>query len=33
MEIRWGDGVRNEQVLHKSQGAEEYPTYNKKKEG
>jgi hypothetical protein len=33
MEIIWTDRVRNEEVLHKSQGAEEYPTYNKKKKG
>jgi hypothetical protein len=30
--ISWTDRVRNE-VLHKSQGGEEYPTYNKKKKG
>ena len=30
--ISWTDRVRNEEVLH-SQGGEEYPTYNKKKEG
>jgi hypothetical protein len=29
--ISWTDRVRNEEVLH-SQGGEEYPTYNKKKE-
>jgi hypothetical protein len=29
---RWTYHVRNEEVLQ-SQGGEEYPTYNKKKEG
>jgi hypothetical protein len=33
MEISWTDRMRNEEVLKKSQGGEEYPTYNKKKEG
>ena len=27
--ISWTDHVRNEEVLLKSQGAEEYPTWNK----
>ena len=31
--ISWTDRVRNEQVLHKSQGGEEYPIYNKQKGG
>jgi hypothetical protein len=31
--ISWTYCVRNEEVLHKSQGREEYATYNKKKEG
>jgi hypothetical protein len=30
--IIWPDRVRNERVLH-NQGGEEYPTYNKIKEG
>ena len=29
--ISWTDLVKNEE-LHKSQGGEEYPTYNKRKE-
>ena len=32
IEIRGADRVWNEEVLHYSQGEEEYPTYNKKKE-
>jgi hypothetical protein len=31
--ISWTDHVRNKEVLLKSQGAEEYPTSNKKMEG
>ena len=31
--ISWTDHVRNEEVLLKSQGAEEYPTWNNKTEG
>jgi len=31
--ISWTDHVRNEEVLLKSQGAEEYPTLNKETEG
>jgi len=31
--ISWTDHVRNEEVLLKSQRAEEYPTRNKKTEG
>ena len=31
--IGWTDCVRNEEVLRNSQGAEEYTTYNKRKEG
>jgi hypothetical protein len=31
--ISWTDRVRNEEVFTKSQGGEEYPTNNKKKEG
>jgi hypothetical protein len=30
--INWTDNVRNEEVLLKSQGGEEYHTYSKKKE-
>jgi hypothetical protein len=31
--ISWTDRVRNEEVFTKSQGGEEYTTYNKKKKG
>jgi hypothetical protein len=31
--ISWANRVRNEGVLHTSQGGEEYPTCNKKEEG
>jgi len=31
--IIWTDRVRNEEMLHYSQGGEEYPTYSNKKEG
>ena len=31
--ISWTDRVRNEEVLLKGQGGEEYRTYNKKREG
>ena len=30
--ISWTDRVRNEEALH-SHGGEEYPVYNKKKQG
>jgi hypothetical protein len=31
--MSWTDHVRNEEVFNESQGAEEYPTLNKKTEG
>jgi hypothetical protein len=31
--IIWTDHVENEEVLFKSPGGEEYPTYNKQKKG
>ena len=33
MEISWTDHVRNEEVVLKSQWAQEYPTLNKETEG